>query len=107
MGVTAANNTEEAEPLPTVMRNNYVYGTYLHGFFDSAPCRDALIRFLRGRKGISPSEDKEDRSGEGRFEEAHSIDLKQYKEEQFDKLAFAIRKELNMKFIYKILEEGL
>ena len=95
MGVTAVDNeNENVEPLPPVMRNNFVYGTYLHGFFDSSPCRDALIKFLRGRKGMAGGE-------------IHSFDLKQYKEEQFDKLASAIRKELDMKFIYKILEEGI
>jgi adenosylcobyric acid synthase len=95
MGVTALDDGSE-KPIPPVMRNNFVYGTYLHGFFDSAPCRDALIRFLRGRKGIAQSDN----------EEAHSIGLKQYKEEQFDKLASAIREELDMKLIYKILEKG-
>jgi len=93
MGITVPDN-EGAKPLPPVMRNNFVYGTYLHGFFDSAPCRDALIKFLRDRKGMAGGE-------------IHSIDIKQYKEEQFDKLASAIRKELDMKFIYKILEEGI
>jgi adenosylcobyric acid synthase len=93
MGVTVLDN-ESAEPLMPVMRNGSVYGTYLHGFFDSAPCRDALVKFLRSRKGTTPGE-------------IHSINLKQYKEEQFDILASAIRKELDMKFIYKILEEGL
>jgi adenosylcobyric acid synthase len=116
MGVTVLGNENErsnenknSEQLPPLIQNNSVYGTYLHGFFDSAPCRDALIRFLRGRKATG--EIKEACSGEGqfaeaRFSEANSIDLKQYKEEQFDKLASAIREELDMKLIYKILEDG-
>jgi adenosylcobyric acid synthase len=100
MGVTTLDNeneNESAEPLPPVIQNNSVYGTYLHGFFDSAPCRDALIRFLRDRRGGPPLTRGE----------TNSFDLKQYKEEQFDKLAAAMREELDMKFIYKILEEGV
>ena len=93
MGITVSDN-ESARPLPPVMQNNVVYGTYFHGFFDSAPCRAALVRFLLDRKGIAPGE-------------IHTIDLKEYKEEQFDKLASAIREELDMKLIYKILEEGI
>jgi adenosylcobyric acid synthase len=78
---------------PLVTQSGTIYGTYLHGFFDSAACRTALNGFLRKRKGILPGERR-------------SFDLKQYKQEQFDKLALAVRKSLDMKFIYKILEEG-
>jgi adenosylcobyric acid synthase len=93
MGVTAREN-ENPDALIPVMQNNSVYGTYIHGFFDSAACRDALIRFLRGRKGITACAPR-------------SFDLKKYKEEQFDILASAIRKELDMKLIYRILEDGI
>jgi adenosylcobyric acid synthase len=108
MGVTVTDDDDEnesAEPLPPVIQNNSVYGTYLHGFFDSAPCREALIRFLRDRKGAAPGEVRS--TGEASSIELKQFDLKQYKEEQFDKLASAIREELDMRFIYKILEEGV
>jgi adenosylcobyric acid synthase len=75
------------------MQSGTVYGTYLHGFFDSAACRAALDSFLREKKGIPPGA-------------RPSFDLKQYKEEQFDKLAEAVRESLDMRFIYKVLNEG-
>lgn len=70
-----------------------VYGTYLHGFFDSASCREALLSALCTRKGASL--------------DAAAFDFKAYKERQYDALAFAIRKHLDMKLIDRILEEGL
>jgi adenosylcobyric acid synthase len=70
-----------------------VYGTYLHGFFDSVPCRDALFGALCKKKGVSL--------------EAKAFDLKAYKESQYDALASAAREHLDMELIYKILEAGL
>lgn len=69
------------------------YGTYLHGFFDSAPCREALLCALCTKKGVSCDVDH--------------FDLKAYKESQYDLLASAVREHLDMELIYRILEEGL
>ncbi|MEA5015413.1 MAG: cobyric acid synthase [Candidatus Limiplasma sp.] len=69
------------------------YGTYLHGFFDSAPCREALLGSLCQRKGVSL--------------ETAAFDLKTYKESQYNALAAALREHLDMKLIYGILEAGL
>lgn len=71
-----------------------VYGTYLHGFFDSDELRDRLVRLLFSRKGLL-------------YEEKSSLTLTEYKEMQYDKLADAVRSSLDMKFIYRILEEGV
>jgi len=66
-----------------------IAGTYLHGFFDSDDCRSALIKALCARKGIStPS---------GVF------DFSAYKNEQYNKLADAVRENLDMELIYKII----
>ncbi len=70
-----------------------VYGTYLHGFFDSTSCREALLNALCTKKGVSL--------------DAAAFDFAAYKERQYDLLAHAIRKHLDMKLIYRILEEGL
>ncbi len=32
-----------------------VWGTYLHGIFDSAEFRDGLVNYLRGRRGLDPA----------------------------------------------------
>ncbi|MDR0314054.1 MAG: cobyric acid synthase [Treponema sp.] len=66
-----------------------VAGTYLHGFFDSAECRTALIKALCAQKGISAP--------------GGAFDFRAYKEEQYNKLADAVRKNLDMGFIYEIL----
>jgi adenosylcobyric acid synthase len=67
-----------------------VAGSYLHGFFDSADCRTALIKALCARKGISVPD--------------NAFDFAAYREEQYNKLALAIRENLDMDFIYKLLE---
>jgi adenosylcobyric acid synthase len=74
-----------------VVQNNNVYGTYLHGFFDDETCRSAFCSFICEKKGVPPLSE-------------HSFDLKKYKEEQYDKLAEAVRNNLDMQFIYKVLE---
>ncbi|HWS29501.1 MAG TPA: cobyric acid synthase [Clostridia bacterium] len=70
-----------------------VYGTYLHGFFDSASCREALLNALCEKKGVSLTTD--------------AFDLKAYRESQYDALAKAVREHLDMKLIYQILEAGI
>ena len=71
-----------------------VLGSYLHGFFDSAECRKAVLSTLCGRKGIDPAE-------------LAVFDYKAYKEKQYDILADGVRSNLDMKMIYRILEEGI
>ena len=71
-----------------------VAGTYLHGFFDSAPCRDAVITALCEQKKIP-------------LPCLHSFDFALYKQEQFDKLADALREHLDMPFIYRVLEKKI
>lgn len=70
-----------------------VLGSYLHGFFDAAACREAVLSALCEKKGVSL--------------EAEAFDLKEYKEKQYDLLAEGIRKSLDMKLIYQILEEDI
>ncbi|NLV17711.1 MAG: cobyric acid synthase [Syntrophomonadaceae bacterium] len=70
-----------------------VYGTYLHGFFDAKACREAVFPALACRKGAAL--------------ETEVFDFKDYKERQYDLLAQSIRESLDMKLIYRILEEGL
>lgn len=71
-----------------------VYGTYLHGIFDSAAFAQAVVSALAQRKGADPAGMR-----------AH--DMRAYKEEQYDKLARAVRGSLDMDAVYRIIEEGL
>jgi len=71
-----------------------VLGSYLHGFFDSDSCRNALLRILCEKKGLTP-----DSFG--------SFDYAAHKQRQYDTLAQAVREGLDMELIYRILEEGV
>ena len=70
-----------------------VYGSYLHGFFDTEACRQAVLVALAAQKGVSLTADVPDRRA--------------YKESQYDLLAKAVRENLDMQRIYRILEEGV
>lgn len=71
-----------------------VYGTYLHGLFDNDTFRAGLLHFLYQKKGLQP-------------EEQHSLTWEDYRQQQYDKLADAVRQHLHLPFIYQILEEGI
>jgi adenosylcobyric acid synthase len=88
--------TENATPLTTKNDGGAdgcafgnVAGTYFHGFFDSADCRMSLIKALYKIKGISAPGD--------------TFDFKAYKAKQYNKLADAVRENLDMGFIYSLL----
>ena len=68
-----------------------VYGTYVHGIFDEELVVTAIVKALAKEKGI----DSEDIKG---------VDLKTFKESQYDLLASELRKHLDMEKIYKIME---
>ena len=70
-----------------------VYGSYLHGFFDSSACREAILGALAAKKGVSL--------------EAPVFDFADYRETQYDLLASSVREHLDMKLIHQILEEGV
>lgn len=68
-----------------------VYGTYIHGIFDKKEVNEKLISSLAHQKGISMAQIK-------------TIDFAEYKEKQFDILADTLRKHVDMKKIYEIME---
>ncbi len=67
---------------------NHIFGTYLHGFFDADECRN-YVHTILGHKKIP------------------AYSRAEYKEQQYDKLAAHMRKYLDMKLIYEILEAGV
>ena len=71
-----------------------VYGTYVHGIFDSMDVVNAVVRALAERKGIDP-------------EGLAQIDYAAYKEQQYDKMAAILRQYLDMEAIYRIVEAGV
>lgn len=67
-----------------------VFGTYIHGFFDSDELREAFLQILFGKKGIN-----REHITELRYED--------FKEEQYDKLASVLRESLDMNKVYRIM----
>jgi adenosylcobyric acid synthase len=73
---------------------NNVYGSYIHGIFDRSQIAMKIITALAAKKGIS-------------IEDLNVMDYDKFKETQYDLLAETLREHLNMKEIYKVLEEGI
>lgn len=71
-----------------------VYGSYLHGIFDTKECAETLVRALLEAKGLDASA-------------VRAVDMKAYKESQYDKLAQAMRDSMDMELVYRIIEEGI
>ena len=67
-----------------------VFGTYLHGLFDSGEMTEKLAQWLCRRKGI--------RAGE-----TSVLSRKEYKEQQYDLLAEEVRRALDMEALYRIV----
>ena len=70
--------------------NNNVYGSYVHGIFDSEGVAVAVLEALAGRKGV-------------KLDELKSFDYKEYKEKQYDILADMVRQNMDIKRVYEIL----
>lgn len=64
-----------------------VFGTYLHGLFDSGELTEKLAAWLCQRKGIA-------------YETAAALDYNSYRERQFDRLAAGVRANLDMDAVY-------
>ena len=82
MGVTTNNKS--------IVNNNNVYGTYIHGIFDKEEIAKTIVKALLQKKGLS-------------IESVEAFDMNKYKEEQYDILADEMRKNLDMDYIYKVM----
>ena len=90
--MVAGNQPEETKTEGAFHEN--VCGTYVHGVFDKEEVVETLVRILGERKGIDVSS-------------MTGIDFAAFKETQYNILAAELRKHLDMKKIYSILEEGV
>ena len=68
-----------------------VFGTYLHGLFDSGEVTERLASWLLGRKGLAPQE---------AAVESHRA----YQERQYDLLASDVRAHLDMAAVYDAMD---
>ena len=73
-------------------RKGNVFGTYLHGLFDSGEAADRLTDWLCERKGI-------------RRENAAAEPRQAYRGRQYDLLAAGVREALDMDAIYRMMED--
>ena len=69
-----------------------IYGSYVHGIFDQEGIAGEIVNELRRKKGLP--------------ENTESFDYQAYRTRQYDYLARELRESLDMKQIYRILEEG-
>ncbi|MFQ7096826.1 MAG: cobyric acid synthase [Christensenellales bacterium] len=67
-----------------------IFGTYLHGLFDSGELTQALVKMLCARKGISPRETR-------------PASMAEYRQAQFDLLADGVRRALDMGAVYRAM----
>ena len=68
-----------------------VYGTYLHGLFDTGEAAEALAKALCGRKGLD-------------YAASAPVERVAYLNKQYDILAEGVRAALDMDAVYRILE---
>jgi adenosylcobyric acid synthase len=66
-----------------------ILGCHIHGIFANQDCATALVDALRAAKGLAPGE--------------AAVDWSDYKNQQYNNLAAALRESLNMEEIYSIL----
>lgn len=71
-----------------------VYGSYVHGVFDAEGVAVKIVEALLAKKGM-------------KLEDIKTINFAEYKKQQYDILADSVRKNLDMKKIYEILEAGV
>ncbi len=74
----------------TVLQNNNVYGSYIHGLFDEHEIARTIVEALYKRKGLA-------------FDDKAIFDMSTYKEDQYNKLAGTVRSVLDMNLIYSII----
>ena len=72
--------------------NRNVFGTYLHGLFDTGELTARLAEYLALRKGIT-------------VEPYKPVPRALYRQQQYDLLAQAVRNSLDMERIYRAMEE--
>lgn len=79
---------------PAGMFLNNVYGSYVHGIFDGENVVKTIVSVLLRKKGLDESS-------------VAGLDVKAYKDSQYDLLAEGMRNSMDMEAIYKILNDGI
>ena len=77
-----------------IINKGNVYGSYIHGIFDTEDTAKAVVKAILEAKGIDAGA-------------VTALDIKSFKEQQYDLLAQTLRESLDMEKIYAILNEGV
>ena len=88
--IVLQNGEETSRYDGAVSQDKRIQGTYLHGVFDNSQWTRDYLNQIRLEKGLEPITDQ-------------AIDLKEFKDLQYDKLAAVIRDAVDMKKIYQIM----
>lgn len=88
--ITDINSSESTEGFAS----GNIYGSYIHGFFDSEEIVKTIVKALADKKGIE-------------IELSQAMTMEEYKDNEYDKLADIVRENIDMKKIYEILEQGM
>lgn len=91
--IVDANRTDGSRKADGAQAGN-VYGSYVHSIFDREQVADRIVEAIGRAKGI-------DTSG------MTGVDYQTFKESQYNILADELRKNLDMKKIYEILNRGV
>lgn len=96
-GVFAPEGEACSGGLPVILggegENRNVYGTYIHGIFDRGETAAALVKALAAKKHVEP-------------EIGGLTDYQHFKEQQYEKIAYILRKYVNMEKIYELFREA-
>lgn len=82
---------QSKEETSVLIGSGNVYGTYVHGIFDSSEICNEILNAVCNYKGI-------------RFNEINNFDMYEYKQRQYDILADSVRSGLDMELVYKIIK---
>ena len=88
--IVLQNGEETSRYDGAVSLDKRIQGTYLHGVFDNSQWTRDYLNQIRLEKGLEPITDQ-------------AIDLKEFKDLQYDKLAAVVRDAVDMKKIYQIM----
>lgn len=84
---------KESNQMAGLCKDN-VYGSYIHGIFDKENVVKTIVSVLLRKKGLDESA-------------ISGLDVKAYKESQYDLLADGLRENMDIEAIYRILNEGV
>ncbi|MCR4892625.1 MAG: cobyric acid synthase [Lachnospiraceae bacterium] len=92
---TEIKNPHTGEERIDGLSSDRVYGTYVHGVFDARGIAGRIATILGERKGLTLS-----------FPENEEIEQSAHKEEQYDILADAMRENMDIERVYRIMDQA-